>query len=96
MPAAAARIFLKVTDVKAERLTDITEADAIAEGVERFKDGWKDYRDTPTLFSTQTARGSFTTLWRSIYDFGPKEHWWQSNPYVFAYTFERIEKPAQP
>ena len=96
MPKAAARIFLKVTAVKAERLQDITEADAIAEGVESFRPVPGDgdpvtryklydskYEKPCVLYS---AKASFTTLWKSIN--GPKS--WDANPYVFAYSFQRI------
>lgn len=40
MPKAACRIFLEVTDVRAERLQGISEGDAIAEGIERTNDYW--------------------------------------------------------
>ena len=116
----AARIFLKVTNVRCERLQDISEEDAISEGIDRFEnslfnetryrdytDGkrrdkdfnrypemakqvgyshyggnpWPDWRDPIT---------SFQSLWDSI---NAKKHPWESNPWVWVYEFERIEKP---
>lgn len=77
MPKEAARIFLKVTDVKAERLQDISEADAIAEGCPSGG-SW------PTAPSIQ-----FSHLWMDIN--GPES--WNQNPWVWAYTFERCERP---
>lgn len=91
MPKEAARIFLKVTNVRAERLQDISEEDAIAEGVERisvapFVHRFKNYVDDEEL---EFAESSFRTLWESI---NGKESW-NENPFVWVYEFERIEKP---
>lgn len=41
MPKSAARIWLQVTDIRAERLWDISQKDAIAEGIEIDGKGWK-------------------------------------------------------
>lgn len=44
MPADVARYFIKVTSVRAERIADISEEDAIAEGIEKISnEAWKDY-----------------------------------------------------
>lgn len=43
MPRKACRIELEVVSVRAERLLDITETDAVAEGIERHLDGWMSY-----------------------------------------------------
>jgi hypothetical protein len=90
LPKALARTFLKVTAVKAERLNDISEADAIAEGVEFIEGtGWKDYVGYYTN-SWVSAKASFSTLW--VFINGHES--WNKNPYVFAYTFERTQKPS--
>jgi hypothetical protein len=78
MPAAAARLFLKVTAVRAERLQDITEADAIAEGCQ----SGGDWSSAPTT--------EFSALWQSIY--GPESV--NDDPWVWAYTFERCDAPT--
>ena len=94
----AARIFLKVTNVRCERLQDISEEDAIAEGIESniFPETGKpcyyfypcnDLRDDSYLDFPQT---SFYSLWQKI---NGKKHPWESNPWVWVYDFERIEKP---
>lgn len=105
MPKEAARIFLKVTNVRCERLQDISKADAIAEGIEQIPDWhnegkrnyfWKDYErnidesevDESVAFFNPIH--SFQSLWDSI---NAKKHPWESNPWVWVYDFERIEKP---
>ena len=97
MPKEAARIFLKVTNVRCERLQDISEEDARLEGMERSITGsYKLYgRHKIKNYRGQNARfgcpvDSFQTLWQSI---NAKKHPWSSNPWVWVYDFERIEKP---
>lgn len=85
MPQAYARIFLKVTNVRVERLQDISEEDAIAEGC----DGSKNIKK---LGRGQSAVSEYKMLWNSINKKNPEKQW-QSNPYVFVYEFERVEKP---
>lgn len=100
MPREAARIFLEVTDVRAERLQDISEEDAIAEGIKMvgenpefggasYSGKWYDnYGKTGYTFLKPIE--SFQTLWQKI---NGKIHPWESNPWVWVYTFKRIEKP---
>lgn len=87
MPKKAARIFLRVEDVRAERLWSIEEADAKAEGV--FK-GWK-----PTEASTPaaSARQAFMWLWQQCTRKGPEEQDWAANPWVWVIRFRSCEKP---
>lgn len=74
MPKEAARIWLKVTDVRVERLQDITEDDAEAEGC-------FDY--------TSTALG-FPDVWDStIKKSDVDSYGWNANPWVFVIEFER-------
>ena len=88
MPRQAARIFLRVEDVRAERLWSIEEADAKAEGV--FK-GWK-----PTGASTPaaSARQAFMWLWQQCTRKGPEEQDWAANPWVWVIRFEPCERPG--
>jgi hypothetical protein len=65
MPRLASRIDLEIAVVRVERLNEISEEDAIAEGVQRDTDGWFDYQYPGTQCCT-SARGSFQTLWESI------------------------------
>ena len=93
MSKEAARIFLKVTDVRIEELHDITEADAIAEGIDRKKhtgggiDGWKNYLKQTGLYDM--PRNSFRSLWQSING----NESWERNPLVWVISFEVIDQP---
>ena len=82
------RITLEITDVRCERLMAISEADAIAEGIEKLPCGlWKNYtpgnRPTPGF---AMALNSYVTLWESIN--GPDS--WNTNPWVWCISFKRI------
>jgi len=93
MPKSAARIFLKITNIRVERLNDISEEDAIKEGIEElhvapFVICYKDYFDTKAPLHSDPIF-SFCTLWQSINGIGS----WELNPWVWVIEFERIEKP---
>lgn len=103
MPKAAARIFLEVVNVRCERLHDIKEEDAIAEGI-HFDVMFKKFNcylcDNQGHIGGEmmcedgfykTALNSFSSLWQSI---NGKRHTWQSNPWVWVYEFKKIEKPT--
>lgn len=95
MPKTACRIFLEVLSIKVERLQDISEEDAIAEGIEPLKIySFPIYRNyTPESGCKdgyQTPRFSFQSLWRSIN--GPES--WNANPWVWVIQFKKIERPA--
>lgn len=84
MPRWASRITLEITDVRVERLQDISEEDVEAEGVKLLKtncDG--ECGGTPCLISRQP----FITLWESINGEGA----WDKNPWVWAVSFRRME-----
>lgn len=82
MPRWVSRITLTIIDVQVERLQDITEADAVAEGVLKDSDGYRDYL-MPHTQCCNTAKDSFCTLWDSINGHGA----WANNPWVAVYTF---------
>ena len=92
MPKAAARIFLRVTSVRVERLQDMTVEDCHKEGVNiatsSITDGETLKRDHD--FSLE----KFETLWDStIRKDQFKYYGWEANPYVWVIEFERVEKP---
>lgn len=86
MPRWASRITLEVTAVRVERLHDISEEDARAEGVERDSDGWRDYQ-MPSTQCCASAVDSFRTLWKSIN--GAES--WEANPEAAVISFRRIQ-----
>lgn len=89
MPRWASRLTLIVSDVRIERLQDITEADAIAEGVERMRSGRGYYDPTHEHGAVHagiwfdTAVEAFAELWNSIN--GPGA--WEANPWVTVTSF---------
>lgn len=85
MPKEAARIFLRVTNVRAERLQDIDEAGATAEGLYR---GW---RLTETSSQAVTARQAFMWLWDCLSRKESSDQSWLANPWVWVIEFERID-----
>ncbi|MCS3430052.1 hypothetical protein [Klebsiella sp. BIGb0407] len=81
MPRRASRITLEITSVRVERLNDISQEDAQAEGMELT--GWRP--DSGGDF--QTPYDSFVELWRSIYGAGS----WLSNPWVWVIEFRALK-----
>lgn len=96
MPREAARIFLRVTDVRVERLQDITAEQILDEGVEvKFpepKPGYISLAYTEMRLKP-AARKQFADLWdrtikktdRALYD-------WGANPWVWVIEFEQISR----
>jgi len=82
MPRWASRLTLTVTDVRVQRLQDITEDDAQAEGLVQAYEGWA--TDTQGRCWGPTARDSFVQLFDSLHGDGV----WEANPWVVALTFD--------
>jgi len=81
MPRAASRIDLDITGVRVERLQDISEADAEAEGIDFL-------RHIPDVDETLTAKQLYECLWEPIN--GPGS--WGANPWVWVVGFPRIDQ----
>lgn len=92
MPKEAARIWLKVTDVRVERLQDITEDGAKAEGA-----NWKNGRNVGWEEKMQrTAIERFAKIWDSTIKKSDLDRYgWNASPWVWAIEFERCEKPEE-
>lgn len=101
MPRCASRITLEITGVRVERLQDISEADAVAEGISRitkdgrlFKHGIPDRDGLPGNDDDGWhwqewevyPRDAYQTLWESIN--GPES--WDSNPWVWVVEFKKV------
>jgi hypothetical protein len=85
MPKEAARIWLKVTGVRVERLQEITSEQISREGVEA---------EYPHVLNGEEKRYAFSTLWNStIKKSDIDTYGWDANPWVWVIEFERCEKP---
>ena len=98
MPKEAARIWLKVTDVRVERLQDITPKDAENEGVGNLF--YEDIGYSEKNYGTEVdpehgiAKEQFAWLWESTIKKSDLDRYgWDANPYVWVISFERCEKP---
>lgn len=90
MPKSAARLFYKITNIRVERLHDISAEDAVAEGIIVIEpdEAYYDYEGCPGSFAG--PRGSYFSLWTSING----RDSFNANPYVWVYDFERVERPS--
>ena len=85
MPKEAARIWLKVTDVRVERLQNIDGKGCVKEGIEEepLKHVGEDF-----------VKGMFHDLWDSTIKKSDIDRYgWDANPYVWVIEFDRCEKP---
>lgn len=100
MPKAAARIWLQVQEVRIERLHDITDQDAIAEGIKRevfpqtgsycyYFYPCNDLRDDSYIDYPKT---SFYSLWKSI---NGKQSW-DANPWVWVISYQVLSTTGKP
>lgn len=101
MPKDACRIFLKMNNVRVEQLNDISDEDAINEGIlpllmsgAQFATHGQLYKNYLERYVSRFQDGvypklSFKTLWESINGL----YSWGKNPFVWVYEFERVEKP---
>ena len=89
MPKEAARIWLRVTDVRVERLQEITAESALTEGADKY------IHANGTLNEDQTIT-SFIGIWNStIKESDLDRYGWDANPYVWVISFERCAKPVE-
>jgi hypothetical protein len=88
LPKFAARIWLEITDIRVEKLQNISETDAMAEGAENAlwgSDGKAGaYKD---LLPISTYKAGYSILWDHI---NGKTHPWASEPWVWVISFKRI------
>jgi hypothetical protein len=77
-----ARTWLELTDVKVERLQDISEEDSIAEGITRNGDRYDSHVDGYSGWGS--AKEAYKELWDSI---NQKKHPWSSNPWCWVLEF---------
>lgn len=97
MPRAAARLFLKVTNVRVERLQEITENDCYAEGTNCWDDacyvnnGWSPSFNDPDSGGCCIIKDGFKKLWNStIKKQDLDTYGWNANPWVWVIEFEKV------
>ena len=104
MPRWASRITLEVTEVRVERVQEITEEDAKAEGVRAVTkdskvvkycvyDQSSDTSSTAWQEMPNSARGAFKTLWDKLN--APRGFGWDANPWVWVVSFKRVEQEVR-
>lgn len=99
MPRWASRILLEITDIRVERLNDISEADALKEGIRNYNFEMEDSPDTyvgythlqkddgkSTLYKTPAI--AFERLWDTLN--AKKGNPWSSNPWVWVVEFKVV------
>lgn len=100
MPESVARLFLRVTSMRAEQLQEITAEDCIAEGISLE---WSDNMPKPgyvsLAYSEKVVKPSFIKTYRELWDsLNAKRDGgvfsWEKNPWVWVYTFERCKNES--
>ncbi|EHW9667540.1 hypothetical protein K3N19_004498 [Salmonella enterica subsp. enterica serovar Agbeni] len=93
MPRWASRITLEITDVRVERLHNISERDALREGLFQLPASGR-YCLQPGMqyfgMASRSAKEVYSWLWASIYG----EESWAANPWVWVIEFKRVEGGA--
>lgn len=85
MPKGAARIWLRATDVRVERLQDIDGKGCVKEGIEE---------EHLKYVGDEFVKGMFHDLWDSTIKKSDLDRYsWDANPWVWVIEFERCEKP---
>lgn len=99
MPKEAARIWLRVTDVRVERLQEITLKDVIKEGIDQRRiDSYRRQLpyETNEYIHLLAYSIAFRDTWNStIKKKGLSIYSWDANPWVWVIAFERCEKPEE-
>lgn len=87
MPRWASRLWLRVTDVRVQRLQEISVADCIAEGI-----------DAAAIKHFGGTVKAYGALWDSIHG-GESDNSWAADPWIYAVTFDvkigNIDQPTQ-
>jgi len=86
MPRWASRITLEITAVRVERLQEISESDAKAEGIVPAGDG-NGWQTADTRHYMGDPVSAYRSLWESIN--GPDS--WAANPWIWVIEFKRVE-----
>jgi hypothetical protein len=95
MPRRASRVDLEVTDIRIERLRDITDEQARAEGFSPMHDGvhmyFVNHLPHPSTGMSITAVIAFALYWQRLHG----NDSWNENPWVWVVSFRRLDKPTK-
>lgn len=96
MPRWASRIILEIVSVRVERLQEISEEDAVAEGIistrlSLAKHTVFHWEEFPTLNISDTPRYAYRLLWNMV---NGKKHPWELNPWVWVVEFKHLFQEA--
>lgn len=94
MPRWASRITLEITNVRVERLQEITQEDAFEEGMSQNLASSLGFSvsESEEIFNFTQCRRTFMHLWDSI---NAKKYPWSSNPWVWVIEFKRVSPTAK-
>ena len=93
MPKEAARIFLRVVNIRAEQLQRITKEDALAEGADEIE-SWGGRGDFIKLADYTIS--NYAKIWdKTVRKADLPRYGWAANPWVWVIRFERVEKPEE-
>lgn len=90
MPREASRILLEITSVRVEPLQDISEADAVAEGIARDGDGYERFHVDPDAPVGQSFTRNPVLAYRGLWDYINGGGAWDKNPLVWVIEFRRV------
>jgi len=90
-----ARIFLKITDVRVEKLQDISVSDIEKEGIAFDTGRLEKYCNTDDEFNDNVCEEFFERWIECWNKTAQKGYKWEDNPYVFVYDFERVLKRTE-
>lgn len=89
MYKSLARTFIQITDLRLQPLQEISEKDAIAEGIKEYIETLSPFLRARGALSTSYYAGHFQRLWDSIHN----HYTWESNPTVLAITYQLTDPP---
>lgn len=90
MPKAAARLWLQIENIRVERLQDISEEDAKAEGVDKAYHGFGSGKKKKDRIPNH--KHGFYSIWWDIHGFGS----WQDDPWVWVVEFKELSRTGKP
>jgi hypothetical protein len=88
LEAKYARTFIKIKDVRAERLQEITPSDVTKEGL-----GWD--KETLGIYNDDVMEQSLIAQYHTLWDSINPDYPFVSNPFVWRIEFKRVEKPSE-